>query len=276
MATKRELTEQQQWDVEVEEVHAIVNEIRAALADGREALWRVARGVHAFNELRGWQKLGHDTLGEWLAEPDIGWSRTQYFRYVGVWQKYALDRKVDPQRLQQVDLTKAEVVLPALKAGDVTADTALADIEALGWRDLREKYVTKAKSSPSAGTDSATTPTDTSGSKPGEQPEPEDWEPPTAAAGAPSVPDDAPATGELVDEFDPAGPRRAVDGAQPRRPGSCEPCDDPLLPRAERERVARILRELAPSSSGAATGRDRSPRQRLRARPRPNGRGRVH
>jgi hypothetical protein len=97
-------------------------------------------------------------------------------------------------------------VLPALKAGDVTADTALADIEALGWRDLREKYVTKAKSSPSAGTDSATTPTDTSGSKPGEQPEPEDWEPPTAAAGAPSVPDDAPATGELVDEFDPADP----------------------------------------------------------------------
>ena len=51
-----------------------------------------------------------------------------------------LEGGADPQALQAGGPSKLVVPIPAIKAGEVTVTEALEDVEALGLRDLREKY----------------------------------------------------------------------------------------------------------------------------------------
>lgn len=125
----------------VEHAHALEKSILRGLAAGRMAMWEVARCLYEFDEAHGWSALGYETLSEWLSQPHLGMSRKSYYRAVQMWREFVVRRELDPERMALIDLTKAEVVLPALKRGDVALADALDDAEALGWRDLREKYI---------------------------------------------------------------------------------------------------------------------------------------
>jgi hypothetical protein len=138
-APARDLTEEEHQKL-VEQVFGYEQAVKAGLQKGREALWQVAEALSKFDADRGWQVLGHDTLTDWLADPEIGMPRSTYYRLVRVWDQFVIAKKVDVPALAQVDPSKVDLVLPALKNGTVTTKKALKDVEALGWRDLREKY----------------------------------------------------------------------------------------------------------------------------------------
>ena len=130
---------------EVEErarlAHSLERQVLDGVRAGRQALWAVAGALHAFDAAHGWSALDYETLSEWLAQPGLGMSRRTYYRSVQMWQEYVVLRGLDPERMAAIDISKADIVLPALKRGDVSLEEALDDAEALGQRDLRDKYL---------------------------------------------------------------------------------------------------------------------------------------
>lgn len=104
------------------------------------ALSSVAQACHEIHEQQAWSELGYETLSEYLASPEIGMSRSAFYDLCAIWEKYVLEGGADPQALQAGGPSKLVVPIPAIKAGEVTVTEALEDVEALGLRDLREKY----------------------------------------------------------------------------------------------------------------------------------------
>jgi hypothetical protein len=121
---------------------------RAGMRAGREAMWYTARVLHEFDEEAAWQAIGYDKLGDWLADPEVGMTRSTYHRMIGAYRELAVVRKVDEQRLLVLDVSKVDIVLPALRAGRVGLEKALDDVEALGARDLREEYLSRPDTPP--------------------------------------------------------------------------------------------------------------------------------
>jgi hypothetical protein len=103
-------------------------------------VWALAEHLHEFHEERYWTLLGYETLEEFLAEPEVGMSRSAFFRLVEAWHWLVEVRKVAPARLSELAPSKVQEVLPAIRRGDVSPDDALADAKGFGKRDLREKY----------------------------------------------------------------------------------------------------------------------------------------
>jgi hypothetical protein len=133
-----------------DEAFAIERQVKAAMRKGREALWELAEALYDFDEARGWRNLGYEHLTDWLADTEIGIPRATYYRCVRTWRKLVVERQVDAARLRLLDQSKVAEVVDKIAAAEVTVDEALDDVEAMGWRDLRERY--RAQKSPSAGT----------------------------------------------------------------------------------------------------------------------------
>lgn len=129
-----------EYEAWVNEAAADEQEIKAGLKDARYGLWRAAEALYRFTEHTAWLALGYETIGEWLADPDITLTRATYYRMVDAWREYAVVREVDVSTLRLLDLTKAAIAIPALKAGKATTEDVVSDVEVLGARDLREKY----------------------------------------------------------------------------------------------------------------------------------------
>lgn len=129
-----------EYEAWVMQAHLDDQEIRAGLSDVRGGLWRAAKALYHFTEATGWTALGYESLGEWLADPDITLTRPTYYRMMQSWQELAVLRGVDEDQLSKLDLAKTHITLPALKRGEVTVEEAISDSTTLGARDLREKY----------------------------------------------------------------------------------------------------------------------------------------
>lgn len=124
----------------------------AGLRAGRVALWDTAAALHEFDEERGWSALGgYDTLGDWLADPEIGMTKSTYYRLVGSYRELVINRQLSQEAVKDLDVSKVALVLPAIKAGTVTADEGLSDAQEMGWRDLREHYSKRPDGGSSAG-----------------------------------------------------------------------------------------------------------------------------
>lgn len=126
----------------------IAKRIEATLQRGRKVSWDLAAALYAFREERGWLALGYEKLGDWLAEPEIGLSWATFDRMIRIHREFVIQRGLDSSALTKMDPSKADIVLPALKAGDVLLQDAKADVESLAWRDLREKYVKPSEDEP--------------------------------------------------------------------------------------------------------------------------------
>jgi hypothetical protein len=57
-----------------------------------------------------------------------------------IWELYVLDGGISPLSLAVASPAKFAIPMRALGANEVTVEEALADVETLGARDLREKY----------------------------------------------------------------------------------------------------------------------------------------
>lgn len=124
-----------------EHLYEVHQRIKASLRAGRSAAWALAEALYEFDEENGWTALGYDSLKDYLADAEVAIGRSFYFAAVSRWRKLVVLRQIGSDRLDQLDPSKVDIVLPAIEAATVKLDDALDDVEALGKRDLREKYL---------------------------------------------------------------------------------------------------------------------------------------
>lgn len=115
-------------------------EFQQGIAMANTVWLMVAEIAYELHEQRAWELLGYDTLNAWLAEPERGLQRRQFFRLVELWREYVVVRGVGADTLEGIEVSKAMEVLPAIKAGKVSIEEALEDARSMGFRDLRETY----------------------------------------------------------------------------------------------------------------------------------------
>lgn len=104
------------------------------------ATWELAKDLFEFHEAGGWTHVGYDTLEEFLARPELGMSRGQFFRLTQMWRDLVLVKAVEPKELETTEPTKVREVLPSIMRGEVSVEDGLADAKELGKMDLRRKY----------------------------------------------------------------------------------------------------------------------------------------
>lgn len=114
--------------------------IKARVQATHAAWWSLAEALYEFHELLGWMLLGYETLGEFLAQPEIGMSRRSFFRAVEMWRDLHIVRRVPARALSELEPSKVREVKPAIMRGHVKPEDALADAKELGYRDVVEKY----------------------------------------------------------------------------------------------------------------------------------------
>lgn len=108
---------------------------------GQRAHWvPLAGSLHEFHEGRGWEALGMDSFNEWLGQPEVGLGRAHAYALISAYRVLVVGKEVDPAVLEGLDVTKIQVVLPAVRRGDADVLVALADVEALSRSDLKEAY----------------------------------------------------------------------------------------------------------------------------------------
>ena len=110
------------------------------LSASRLALSAVAQACHDISRDKSWSDLGYESLAEFLASPEITLTRSNFFRMAQIWELYVLDGGISPLSLAVASPSKFAIPMRALGANEVTVEEALADVETLGARDLREKY----------------------------------------------------------------------------------------------------------------------------------------
>ena len=65
-----------------------------------------------------------------------------------MYTQLVIERGVEPERLQRLEVSKVRAVLPAIRREQVSIDEAFADAEVLAKRDLELKYSGKASPTP--------------------------------------------------------------------------------------------------------------------------------
>jgi hypothetical protein len=116
------------------------NRLLEGLNATRLALSVVCQACHELSRDKSWTELGYESLAEFLASPEITLTRSSFFTMAQIWELYVLDGGVDPQQLAVAHPSKLAIPLRAIGANEVTVAEAIADVETLGARDLREKY----------------------------------------------------------------------------------------------------------------------------------------
>jgi hypothetical protein len=111
-----------------------------ALAAIRHCWVELAGYLYEFWRISGWAALGYSSPGEWLAQSNIELSRSQAYRLAQAYREFVVYHGIDPERLGRVDVSKAQLALPAVRSGQVEPERAVADAEALSLRDLKQRY----------------------------------------------------------------------------------------------------------------------------------------
>jgi hypothetical protein len=123
-----------------ERAHELHTEIVRRCAAIRTAWVELAAFLHAFMDDRGWEVLGYDSENAYFADPEVGIGPTHGRRLLRVYRALVVERAVPPGELAGVEITKLDVTLPAVKAGDVDLERAIADARALSRSDLEIRY----------------------------------------------------------------------------------------------------------------------------------------
>jgi hypothetical protein len=114
--------------------------IKEAAQHVHEAWWELSEHLYAFHEAGYWSALGYDSLDEFLAQPDLGISRSQFFKMTKTWRDLVVVKKLPASDLKEIEPTKVREVVPAIMRGDVSPEDALDDAKGLSFRDVVRKY----------------------------------------------------------------------------------------------------------------------------------------
>ena len=132
--TKQELEQLQ------EDAFNYEQQVKQAAGSIHEAWWNFAEKLYVFHEGGYWQVLGYDSLAEFLAQPDLGLSRSQFFKMTKTWRDLVEVKKIKPARLMKLEPSKVHEVVPAIMRGEVKPKDALDDAAALSYSDVKKKY----------------------------------------------------------------------------------------------------------------------------------------
>jgi hypothetical protein len=134
-----------------QECFEIERRVKAAAAEGRQAGWKIAKAFYEFDEVVGWTVLGYETIGEWLAQPDLGFRKSLYYQYLRVYREIVVTRGLDlslvrpaapaTQGDSPLEIDKVDIVLRSVTAGKALLEDAMDDVQSLSKSDLIEKYV---------------------------------------------------------------------------------------------------------------------------------------
>jgi hypothetical protein len=124
----------------IDRAHRVESEIVKGCKAVRTAWVFLAKYLHEFTEQRMWELLSYESIGEWLASPEIELSEGHVHKLVRVYRELVVERKVPPAALEGIDLAKAQTVLPAIREGEVSWKDALDDTRSLTRGDLEEEY----------------------------------------------------------------------------------------------------------------------------------------
>jgi hypothetical protein len=136
----RELTAEERAE-RAERCYELEQQIKEHIARGREALWDLGEALHAFNSQNGWTALSYETAAEWLAQPEIGITKTAFYRLVRRHKELRITRQIPMQTLVQLEPSKLDMVLPYVESNEVKMDDAIEDVTTMGARDLKDKYI---------------------------------------------------------------------------------------------------------------------------------------
>lgn len=113
----------------------------AAHVRGRRSTWvALAASLARFHAGRGWEALGIESFNEWLGQPEISLNRAEAYAMIGAWRELVVERGVEPEDLEELEVSKVAVVLKSIRSRTVPIDEALSDCEVLSRSDLRAKY----------------------------------------------------------------------------------------------------------------------------------------
>jgi hypothetical protein len=129
-------------EAKAQHAHELHMAVVQGLQAGRAALWSTAKAMYEFDQESGWTYLGYDTVGEWLADPDISTTSATYYRLIRVYRSLVIERKQKFDDLVRLDASKVAIVLGAIEKGKALSKEALSDVEVMPARDLRRKYIT--------------------------------------------------------------------------------------------------------------------------------------
>lgn len=119
----------------------LMERVKEGMAAGRQALWVLASALYEFEETAGWLALGYEKKVDWLADPDIQLTQRTYNRLVHAWRVLVVQRQIEPADLQGLDVSKVDIILPAVETGRVKLAKALDDARGMAASDLRESYL---------------------------------------------------------------------------------------------------------------------------------------
>lgn len=123
-----------------EHAHRVERQIINGCRTIRRA-WAVLAGhLHEMYAQELWRPLGYDSWNAWLASPDISLQRSQVYALVEAHHELVVKREISVDEFAEIPSTKVIEVLPAIRAGEVEVDEALADARELSRSDLRERY----------------------------------------------------------------------------------------------------------------------------------------
>ena len=139
----RELSEKEKDEL-VAQAFELERRIKANMVSAHSAWWALAESLYEFHDLRGWRAVGYETVAEFLAQPEIGMAERTFFNAVRMWRDYHVVRQLPKEALAEAAPSKMREALPAVMAGDASPEQVLEDAKSLSYRDVIERYSTKA------------------------------------------------------------------------------------------------------------------------------------
>jgi hypothetical protein len=107
---------------------------------GQLSTWvPLAGALYRFHSGEGWRQRACESFNEWLAQPEVNLGRAEAYALIAAWRELVVEREVAVGDIAELDPSKVQVVLPAIRGG-VEVQDALSDCASLSRSDLREKY----------------------------------------------------------------------------------------------------------------------------------------
>lgn len=114
--------------------------IKAAAAKVHESWWDLSQALYEFHDRGYWSALGYESLDEFLAQPELGISRSQFFQMTKLWRDLVVVKQLPAENLKALEPSKVREVAPSIMRGEVKVEDALDDAASLSFRDVKEKY----------------------------------------------------------------------------------------------------------------------------------------
>jgi ribosomal protein L20 len=119
------------------QMHEHVKEIKRQM----QGLWvELAEALYHFRAGQMWKDIGYSTFESWLSDPEVELERRWVYKLTDAYRYLVIEYEVPLDRVKQLQISKVNEVLPALRRGQVELETALSDVESLNREDLEIQY----------------------------------------------------------------------------------------------------------------------------------------